>query len=766
MIPMHVRMYCMQYTLTNNVNLLESLETMLAKLEQAKANNETLKVSYTTILFSGSSGVGKTTLLKKLNKEDLNRHHHSTGVAKSKHTICVKTTAVIKTTEGLQWANLDYDSMISHLNKHLHNLRFPPSTMCTTTTYSLQEASTLPPQEDMPSEAFNPQVLSLSSTSPSENGTDTTSESVITRSTTKVDLAAADIAKADSSNTPLLGEVWDIINFLDTGGQPEFVNILPAVSSSIALTFIVFNLSKSLDSLVHVQHNVNGDPSFKPYDLDCTNLEFIKRLMVSSESFNKNVSSSLELESIQRKDDGNNSKICYVGTYALNVGEEKIEEIDKQLSSIANELELHKRSFWPSPNAQLKRLFPVDMFPTDKERESFEQIVEVVRDNIQDQVQGRDYYEVPITWFIFLLNLQKLCNIKMISYISYQEAVDVWVDENVGQNQSGIKLDQGLREDHDESVSREKTDVHNILLFFHFMGMLFYYHKVKGMRNFIFIDRQWLFEKLTELVEIKFTKGFSKKGISAEVIEKFTMEGRLNINIINNLKVNLQGIKPLYFIHLLDHLNIVAPIDLEVEDYFMPCVLPSFTEKLCNLDKMYGTIQRVPLLVGFKNGPMPHGFFCQLIVELFRRLPTNWESPLLSTARTQHVYNNLITFPTTSGHAVCLFYKIGYLEIQVRHKKSQSSVIHCDVRCELDKILRKVSDHLQLNKEQLCYGFHCNCEGIKHFAKLKSLTTHTEYIRCDYDYIEMTESYRVWLQVCIIIYCMPCMYIIIYIVIA
>ena len=736
------------------MNILESLEIMLAKLEQAKANSEILKVSYTTVLFSGSSGVGKTTLLKKLNKEDLNRHHHSTGIAKSKHTICIKTTAVIKTPEGLQWANLDYDSMICHLNKHLHNLRFPPST--TTATSSLPEESTSPPQESLSSDlngtTFNPQILSLSSASTSsvmENIANTTSENMITKNTAKVDLAGVDIAKADSSNTPLLGEVWDIINFLDTGGQPEFVNILPAVSSSIALTFIVFNLSKSLDSLVCVQHNVNGDPSFEPYDLDCTNLEFIKRLMVSSENFNKSISSSLKLESIQRKNGGNDSKICYVGTHALNVSEEKIKEIDEQLSCIASELELHKRSFWSSPDyPQLNRLFPVDMFPHDKEQETFEKIVEVVRDNIQNQVQGRDYYEVPITWFIFLLNLQKLCSMKKISYISYQEAVDIWADEeNISQNESGIKPDRGLLEDQNENVNREKTDVHNILLFFHFMGMLFYYHQVKGIRDFIFMDRQWLFEKLTELVEIKFTKRFNRKDISAEVIEKFTREGRLNINIINNLQVNLQGIKPLYFIHLLDHLNIVAPINLELEEYFMPCVLPSFTKKLCNLDKMYGTIQHVPLLVGFRNGPMPHGFFCQLIVKLFRRLPTGWHSPLLSTSRMQHVYNNLITFPTTSGHAVSLFYKIGYLEIQVRHKKSQSSIIHCDVQRELDKILRKVSDHLQLNKEQLCYGFYCKCEDVQHFAKLEELTPLVEYIFCGYGSIELTTEYRVWLQV-------------------
>ena len=737
----------------NLLNLLESLDVMLAKLEQAKANNETLKVSYTTVLFSGSSGVGKTSLLGKLNKEKLNRYHHSTGIAKSKHTICIKTTAVVKSTEGLHWTDLDYDSMINHLNKHLHNLRFPLLT--------LSPSSLSPEEEEAPSD-FDKEIhdsqLQVSSSISSDaaalsltgNTLSTTrGESVIKKNEkVRVAKAAIDIAKADSSNTPLLGDVWDIINFLDTGGQPEFVNILPAVSSSIALTFIVFNLSKSLDDLVHVQHNVNGHPSFKPYYLDCTNLEFIKHLMVSSENFNKNVS-YLQLKGIQRKDGGNDSKICFVGTHALNVNEEKIEETDDKLSSIASELELHQRSFWSSPEEQLKRLFPMDMFPDDKEQGSYEKIIKVIRDNIQKQVQGRDYYEVPITWFVFLLNLQKLCNVKMVSYLSYQEAVDVWMEDNVGEDDSEIKSDH---EDQHENVNQDKSDVHNILLFFHFMGMLFYFHKVKGMCNFVFIDRQWLFEKLTELVEIKFTKGYNKEDISAEDVERFTMEGRLNINIIKNLKVDLQGIDPLYFIHLLDHLNIVAPIDLKLKDYFMPCVLPSFplttcSEKINDLDKYYGTIHHEPLLVGFKNGPMPHGFFCQLIVELFRKLPTGWDSPLLSTSRVQHVYNNLITFPTTSGHAVCLFYKIGYLEIQVRHKKSQPNIIHYDVRHKLNEILREVCDHLQLNKEQLCYGFYCKCENIQHFAKLKLLTSSTEYIRCGYSYTEITEDYRVWLEV-------------------
>ena len=703
---------------------------MLTKLEQAKANNEILKVSYTTVLFSGSSGVGKTSLLNKLNKENLNRYHTSTGVAKSKHTICIRTTAVIKSIEGMHWIDLDYDSMISHLNKHLHNLKFP---LLSLTAVSSSKEST-------PIANATGNENAIKKYNKVEDNMAKTEVDIA-----KADLVAVDIAKADSSNAPSLGDVWDIINFLDTGGQPEFVNILPAISSSIALTFIVFNLSKRLDDLVHVEHNVNGDPSFQPYHLDCSNEEFIKRLIVSSENYMECIPS---LKSIQRENGGNDPKMCYVGTHALNVSEKKVKEIDDRLSSIATEFGLHQRSFWCSPKPQLRRLYPIDLFPNDKDKELFEDIIEDIRDNIQKQVQKRNYYEVPITWFIFLLNMQRLCETRNVSYISYQQAIDVWTGENVNDNERGTR---SVLEDQHESTSRDNSDVHNILLFFHFMGMLFYYHEVKEIRNFVFIDRQWLFEKLTELVEIKFKRHYNKKDISAEDFEKFTMEGRLNINIITNLKINLQGIQPLYFIYLLNHLNIATPIDLEKNDYFMPCVLPSFplihySKKIIGFDEIYGTIQHVPLLVGFRNGPMPHGIFCHLIVELLRHLPKGWNPPMLSTSRRRHAYNNFITFFTITGHAVSLFYKIGYLEVQVRHEQSQLT-IHFDVQNELDKALRKVCDRLHINNEQLCYGFYCKCEDIQHFIKLEMLTSPIEYMFCDYGKTKVTKDHRVWLQV-------------------
>ena len=206
------------------------MEVMLTKLEQAKANNETLKVSYTTVVFSGSSGVGKTSLVNKLNKAQVKSDHHSTGVAKSKHTICIKSAAVVKSTEGLKWVELDYDSIISYLNKHILDLKFSLSSSSTATntqTHWIKRIFRL-----LTFQSFR---KATAASALEENAANTVEIEGPFKKNKDIEI---DIAKADSSNAPSLGDVWEVINFLDTGGQPEFVNILPAVSNSTALTFI------------------------------------------------------------------------------------------------------------------------------------------------------------------------------------------------------------------------------------------------------------------------------------------------------------------------------------------------------------------------------------------------------------------------------------------------------------------------------------------------------------------------------------------------
>ena len=83
-----------------------------------------------------------------------------------------------------------------------------------------------------------------------------------------------------------------------------------------------------------------------------------------------------------------------------------------------------------------------------------------------------------------------------------------------------------------------------------------------------------------------------------------------------------------------------------------------------------------------------------------------------------------------------------------KQNQNQPTIIHYNIQRELNKILRKVSDdRLQLNKQKLCFGFYCGCEGIQHFVKLKGLMSLTEYMCCGYSYTKVTEDHTVWLQV-------------------
>ena len=101
------------------------------------------------------------------------------------------------------------------------------------------------------------------------------------------------------------------------------------------------------------RYSVDGKSLPEQYNLNCTNLQFIQQLIVSSENVNVNTAPSFQLKTIQGEND---SIICYVGTHALNVSEEKLQEIDDRLSSVASELDhLHRRSVWSSPKEQLRK---------------------------------------------------------------------------------------------------------------------------------------------------------------------------------------------------------------------------------------------------------------------------------------------------------------------------------------------------------------------------------------------------------------------------
>ena len=651
-------------------------QLILEKIQKAKDSGLTLKLCYTTVAFTGSSAAGKTSFLKLLNKERFTTDHHSTNIAVSKQV--VHTAGVAESGVKLQWIELSHETMLKQLGEYLET-----HTELSYIKILLQKFG-----------------IGSNATSQVEDN--------IAKSALKI-----------FDKTPSLGDVWKMINFLDTGGQPEFINLFPAISSSIALTFIILNMCggvKSLDEPVKVIHSKKGKQSYIPYDLHYTNLDLIKLLMAfSKDSSLKTKPLKLPIE--YKNKNTSTSYQCYVGTHADKVSPEEIQEIESKLKSTADELKCSK-SLW---ELDKKVLFPVDNTTAGGKNE--DPIAGVIRTRIQELVENSNIYEVPITWFILLLEMQRICREKNISFLSYMEAVKI------------CKIGR---------LSQDEREVQSALLFFHHMGIILYYHEVPGMCQYVIINHQWLFEKLTSLVNVT----FERKGYDLDAITKFENEGLLSRSLIEQINL-ATGINPECFVALLQHLRVVAKVD--EEKYFMPCVLRSFKLITSNILDQHGDIQYTELLVHFADNPLPRGFFCCLAVEICQNLPKNWLLPLHSTEQKQHTYNDLITFHTSdTGHSISLIDKIGHLEIQIRHKKYLPA-IHYNVQCFLSKSFDKVCTHLQLDNEQFCYGFLCNCGDTvaskNHIASFpKGLDPVPHWIHCSYGRMKLTSSHLIWLQ--------------------
>ena len=71
-------------------------------------------------------------------------------------------------------------------------------------------------------------------------------------------LALATVESTKKLDDKEVGTVWDILTFMDTGGQPQFISMLPAVNSFAMVTFIIHKMKaggqNSLNKIVEVQY--------------------------------------------------------------------------------------------------------------------------------------------------------------------------------------------------------------------------------------------------------------------------------------------------------------------------------------------------------------------------------------------------------------------------------------------------------------------------------------------------------------------------------
>ncbi|XP_065907255.1 uncharacterized protein [Dysidea avara] len=699
-------------------------------LDRAKSQGGKIPVRFIKLLFTGSGAAGKTSFSNLLMKNKISKVHHSTGVVNARHAVSVRKGVLLGSkevdTKGVVWFEMDIASEIAYFRQVLlSSRRSVPAKAKPSSVDAPQRSSSSDNKHKQTDNAVkSPKQLDKPPSPGNQNTALANPPSSVSQSISSwfskpkvksdhletFDTVVNDALHSHLSVNKLIhrpGEVLNIITLLDTGGQPEYIHLLPTVNVNPMVNFIVHDLSKGLKQQVLVEYSEHGQHIFEPYHLRYSNLDMIKFLMSS-------VNDSLEKPSCQVpqlvKTQGKNttSYLCCIGTHSDRVTSESIQATDNTLTEMVEILDC-KAAVWQNKEGGI--LFPVNNTTAGSDKAE-DPIAELIRNKIEMLASEKEVYELPITWMLFELEVRQVCSKQNKSYISFQECISI-----------------ALR-------SKLITDIEQIksaLLYHHLLGVLLYYSEVPGLCDYVIIDHQWLFDKLSSIVSWTF-----RPSSNIRAKNKLKYDGILSKELLQELNWT-EELKEEYFLSLLVEMKIIAPIqrdDGAGDDYFIPYVLPTCTSQSQSGDilSQYGYLQGEPLLIQFISNLLPRGFFCCLVVQIIQQLPKDW-NPLFFKKDTYHTYSNLTTFRLPGAYCLSLMDKLSYLEIQIRHTKSEQYLqhpIHLTVQDVLGSALAIVCVQLNFNHGRIRYGFHCQCveKEEEHFAELAKLTPPFDYAQC------------------------------------
>ena len=696
-------------------------------LLEAKQQGATMKVRHAKVLFCGASGAGKTSFCRLLKNVPLDEKRNSTGVGESQQ-IMISEKATMKSNK---WFELSPAEEIDQLKLRLKHAKLTKISQAQVVTdkFTVNDKN----QPDDVSTGGTQMASSQLHHRVGIPAVKSSYSSVVPKRVPEVEKCLtsyfynADKQKSDSTK---LHEIWDILTLLDTGGQPQFINMLPAVNSSATITFVVLNMAgkgKILEERVQVHHYKNGIRSYEPYPLNYTNEDLIKCLVaLQKDSIVRDV--PLPTEIISKKATDDKPGLCFVGTHLDIVKQDTVDSISKKLDKIVDQLE-------PNDNIQI---FSFDTIllavnNTDAGKDfSQDSIASKIRLRVKKLIEEKAVYEVPIVWILLELEIRRICDKQKKSFLHIAEVLTIY---------------DNIISDHQGTADIE-LQVKAALRFHHIFGVLLYFHDVPGMNEYVIADPQWLFTNLTNLVCYSFAGQIVDRSD-----KRLRSKGVLSKKLIKEINTDsLGGIDIEHFFKLLQYLRIVTPFPKpESSDYLMLSILDSFKSESFHIFDFLPPPPSIPLLMQFKSGTLPRGVFCCLVVQLIRYKSSDWtlQSALNGNSC---IYENFVVFCIQDSiHYLVLFDKISHLEIQLipgstSADKDNTLLYHNVLQC----IIEALKEVCSCKHDDIKYGFYCNNKQC--LKPLMTLSTEhmndektfPQYLHCEDHGLVDVKSHNLW----------------------
>ena len=398
----------------------------------------------------------------------------------------------------------------------------------------------------------------------------------------------------------LVEEHWTLY-LTDTGGQPEFQELLPILVCGPSLFFLVFRLDLDLNSRYKVEYINSSGESIVPYESGLTMQETLLQSLATIAS-----------TSIVRMVDGERVDIVpsvfFVGTHKDLVSDEQLHHIDNTLQAVVKGTEAYREGMVQFASESRLILAVNNMSEGEED-------VQQVRAAVERIGSQGDKYRVktPFSWHMFSNILQQM----EPPVLKFEQCYKV-------AQQCGIDT---------------RDEMNDALRFLHEnVGVIRYYHDVDELREYVIKELRYLFDIITDLLVATFT--FDRTNPS--LCELFARKGIFPLDVFEKLAKSTEFLPPSKLVALLQHLNIIALLkkDGASSQYFIPCVLAHFEGSHSTTSDT--TVSRVPaLLVIFESGYCPKGLFGAVAVYL---LQNKMKSKLEWAMEQEKIFRNQICF--------------------------------------------------------------------------------------------------------------------------
>ena len=468
------------------------------------------------------------------------------------------------------------------------------------------------------------------------------------------------------------------IYFTDTGGQPEFQEVLPALISGPSLFFVVFKLIDDLNQRYRVQF-VSSSQTSRPYESSFTVKEVLLQSLASIASTCSYASyTSKKMVAIQ-------PHVVLVATHEDQASEAQIRAIQQEIKETLEKTECYHQNILVFASED-EPVFTVNNISSDgQDTCKIRSIVERIAKHPSFHI------DVPLPWLVSSLAFRLL----QAPVISYEQCASI-------AGECGI--------DTPEEVKEALWFLH------HKVGFIRYFESVPELRDVVILDPQLLFDKITELISTTFT--FEQVG--PYDARQFRETGIFPLHTVEELTAHSsEYLSSAKLVKLLEHLHIIAPIrgkSGEVEKYFMPCVLTHAAHK-GNIRG--GASSKFPtLLVTFRCGYCPKGVFSALIVHLMSK-HNNGGAKLTWRLKEKEVSRDQVTFSVGQAfHTVSITTHCTHLEVLVQSETQASAdqlqtspnEVCNSIRKCIDEGIVAVSQTLHYSCDSaFYYGFDCTC---------------------------------------------------------